>query len=269
MSQTIETNVIRAILNSDPVWSAYGLADLQPEFMRYCRWYPGQSEDGDGLALIFTALNPPVLLTVGADKAVVAALRRADLPPTVYISARDSHFAAIAAYYSFDEVRSMMRMALPPGRRGAAVSSTNGARAQEHADVVRLRRADAPAMKTLFAHGGAFTPDAFDPYQLDGGVFYGVPGATGEWLAVGGTHIVDWTTGVAAIGNMYTRPDCRGRGYAGMILAAIVAELQGRRVSNIVLNVDQRNQGAQRLYERHGFVKHCPFVEGIGVRHDG
>jgi hypothetical protein len=30
----------------------------------------------------------------------------------------------------------------------------------------------------------------------------------------------------------------------------------------IVLNVAQRNEGAARLYQRLGFVRHCAFVEG-------
>jgi ribosomal protein S18 acetylase RimI-like enzyme len=153
-------------------------------------------------------------------------------------------------------------MALPLGQRDRPVSTAD----RKRVDAERLGRADAPDLQTLFAHGGEFTPNAFDPYQLDGGVFYGIFGGPGELLAVGGTHIVDWSSGVAAIGNMYTRSDQRGRGYASVILAAIIAELRDRQVANIVLNVEQRNQGAQRLYARHGFVVYCSFVEGIGVK---
>ena len=79
-------------------------------------------------------------------------------------------------------------------------------------------------MRVLLAHGGPFTPDAFAEYQVKQGVFFGVEDGAGGLAAVGGTHIVDYTSGVAAIGNMYTRPDCRGRGYAGAILGAIVAK---------------------------------------------
>jgi GNAT superfamily N-acetyltransferase len=84
-----------------------------------------------------------------------------------------------------------------------------------------------PAVTALFAHGGAFTPDAFAAHQVESGVFYGVEDATGALAAVGGTHIVDYTRGLAAIGNMYTRPDCRGRGFASAVLAAIVASSAG------------------------------------------
>jgi predicted GNAT family acetyltransferase len=33
-----------------------------------------------------------------------------------------------------------------------------------------------------------------------------------------------------------------------------------------VLNVNQRNAAAIRIYERLGFERHCPFLEGSAVR---
>ncbi len=129
----------------------------------------------------------------------------------------------------------------------------------------RLTAADVTAVEALFAHGGPFTPDAFAAHQIELGVFYGVEDEHGELAAVGGTHIVDYAARLAAIGNMYTRPDCRGRGYASAVLAAIVTHLQTNGVETIVLNVDQRNTGARRIYERFGFVVHCPFIEGVAT----
>ncbi|MCE7989807.1 MAG: GNAT family N-acetyltransferase [Caldilinea sp. CFX5] len=48
---------------------------------------------------------------------------------------------------------------------------------------------------------------------------------------------------------MYTHPARRGKGYARALLSAIVTELQTRIVTTIVLNVDERNATARRLYE--------------------
>ena len=102
-------------------------------------------------------------------------------------------------------------------------------------------------LNALYACGGPFAPDAFEGYQLDNGVFFGVEGENGELIAAGGTHIVDWTYGIGAIGNMYTRPDQRGNGYAAAVLQGIVLALREGDVGNIVLNVDQRNVGAKRF----------------------
>lgn len=137
------------------------------------------------------------------------------------------------------------------------------------ADVARVQRlgpADAPALQRLYAQGGPFAPDAFDPYQLDNGLFYGVWEGPEELAAAGGTHIVNQAEQVAAIGNVYTRPDRRRQGLARAITQALVAGLQAADIRLVVLNVDQRNQAARTLYDALGFRVHCPYVEGVAVR---
>jgi ribosomal protein S18 acetylase RimI-like enzyme len=193
---------------------------------------------------------------------VQVSLTQAELPDEVYVSIPLEHRPVLAAYYDFAAgLCSMWRMVLAQERPQPDPAEV------DTSQVVRLGPGDAPAIRSLYAHGGSYTPDAFDPYQLDNGVFYGVlDGAGRALLAVGGTHIIDWTGGVAAIGNMYTRPDCRGRGLAGRVLTTIVHDLRARQVNTIVLNVNQRNAAARRLYDRHGFVVHCEFLEGVGRR---
>lgn len=251
-------SAIRNILRTDPIWSAYALMDLQPDFAPHCRWFTARASGGEGLALLYTGLEPPVLLTVGDAGAVDEALAQIDLPPRVYLSIREEHEPAVARRYDPSrDRRPMLRLSLP---REATLDPPQGA------SLVQLGRGDAERLCTLFAHGGDFAPDAFDPPQLDSGIFWGVTEegtANGALLAAGGTHIVDWQRGIAAVGNMYTLPDQRDRGHASSVLRALVASLRGRGVTNIVLNVDQRNADARRLYERHGFTVHCPFIEGI------
>lgn len=256
--------VIRQLLNQDPIWAAYALADLQPAFAPHCRWYTGD----DAVLLLFHALTPPILLTVGAPTAIAALLMEADqtaagLPKQVFISALPEHLPLLQRYYDFTQpdgntaLQQMMRMAFRHAEALTAVSTTAAA---------RLQPVDAPRIEQLLQHGGPFTPDAFDAYQLDEGVFFGLNDETGKLLAVGGTHIVDWHEGVGAIGNMYTHPAQRGKGYARLILGAIVKTLQQGGIHNIVLNVNRKNSTAMRIYEQYGFVGHCPFVEGIGVK---
>ena len=44
--------------------------------------------------------------------------------------------------------------------------------------------------------------------------------------------------------------------------SAVLEELIRRKVDDIVLNVSQSNDAAIRIYERLGFRRHCPFLEG-------
>ncbi len=254
---------VRRILSADPVWAAYALADLQPEFSADCRWMTAVTGAGDALALVYRGLDPPILLTMGEPQVLAAILAQVDLPDTIYVSISESHLPVVSCHYSFEEVRPMRRMAL--ANPEAAVRGEKPGAADPAVAVTRLTGACATDVVQLLAHGGPFAPDAFSPAQMDHGVFFGLY-AGEELLAVGGTHIVDFTSGGAAIGNMYTHPAYRRRGYSAAILRAIVRELLERSVTNIVLNVDQRNPGAEALYLAHGFIVHVPYFEGKGNR---
>lgn len=263
---------IRRTLDADPVWGVYALADLQPALAGDCTWQLQRTADGRaGLALLYAGLQPTILFTAGAPELVAECLATwaaaALLPPRAYLSMREEHEAVIQPWYdNRADRRPMLRMAL------TRPSEIAGATAGGPPRLIRLRPNDAPRIAALYAHGGPFTPDAFGAQQLDAGIFFGIeadPGADADQpalIAAGGTHVVDWQAGFAAIGNMYTHPTQRGQGYAGAILAAIVDTLRAGGVHTIVLNVDQRNVGARRLYEKHGFSVHCPYLEGIAQR---
>jgi ribosomal protein S18 acetylase RimI-like enzyme len=255
---------VRRLLDADPVWAVYALADLQPALVGDCRWLTGTSPDGDALVLLYQGLQPPVLFTLGQPAVLAAVLAQAaqdpaDLPHASYVSIREEHLPVVAGYYDLAaDTRPMRRMVLVDPQAALRTASAEYA-------VSRLNGTHVPDVQRLLARGGPFTPDAFSPSQVDAGVFYGVF-AGAELLAVGGTHVVDFTTGIAAIGNMYTHPDHRRRGHSAAVLRAIVRELLDRNVTTIVLNVDQRNPGAQALYLAHGFIVHVPYVEGKGNR---
>lgn len=252
---------IRRILYTDPIWAAYAIADLQPAYAAYCTWRAA-ANGGDALTMFYRGLTPPVLFSMGAPEVVggllAAQAEEGVLPAAAYMSIPDTHAETVDAYYDLSaDRRPMLRMAL---RRAVEVV------APPVPGLVLLHRDDVPRLRALYAVGGNFAPDAFQPAQVARGVFYGIEGPKGELLAAGGTHIVDWDAGIGAIGNFYTRPDQRHKGFAGALLAAIVRDLRKNFVDTIVLNVDQRNADAGRLYERHGFVVHCPFIEGVANR---
>jgi ribosomal protein S18 acetylase RimI-like enzyme len=132
--------------------------------------------------------------------------------------------------------------------------------------LLHLGPSDVPAIESLIAQSGSFAPDGFASYQVADGLFFGIADDCGGLAAVGGTHILNTEEGVAAIGNVCTHPDFRGRGYAKAITTEIVSQLRSAGVPVIVLNVIHENRTARRLYESLGFVEHCSFVEGIVAR---
>ncbi len=257
MNTTPDLQHIQSILQRDPIWSVYAIADLQPTFADHCRWSVVDDSRGQAVLLLFTALHPPILFAIGDEAAVALALAGDTWPAQIYVTLRPEHLPLMDVYYMLGEPHRMVRMVLSEGIRFTPPTTL---------PLVRLQPTDAAAIRTLYAHGGPFTPDYFDPYQLDDGVFYGVKDETGDLCAVGGTHIIAWEAGMGAIGNMYTHPAQRGKGYARAVLSAIVTELQTRNVTTIVLNVDESNATARRLYEQLGFTTYCSYVEAEGSK---
>lgn len=248
---------IRRILHVDPIWSVYALADLYPPFAAHSRWQAVQTEQEAGVLLLYGEFAPYVLFVTGDPTAVAQVLEMAELPEQVYFSVPEHLYETVSRWYdNHQDHRSMMRMVLRDG-------PTNGA------DMGQARPLDlshVQPLRDLYAHGGPFTPDYFTPLQVENGCFYGIFDSAGSLAAAGGTHVVCRPEGVAAIGNVYTRPDCRGRGYARQITSAIVAGLGRKGINTIVLNVDQRNRVAHQLYQTLGFADYCAFVEGVARR---
>lgn len=268
---TTDKPKLYAFLQTDPIWAAYAIGDLEPAHFSWCTWHVAEDAAGRlaGLALLYRRLDPPVLLTMGEPAAVAAILEQMALPLQVYVSAREEHLPLLLARYDFsaDRVRPMLRMAVTAETFRPAA----GGRGDPAPTLRRLGAADVPAIEALLAHGGPFAPDAFTPDQVDEGVFIGLEaqdgsdrgGETPPLQAVAGTHLVAPAWGVAAVGNVYVHPDWRGRGYGALVSSAVTADLLQRGLQ-VVLNVDQNNPAAIRLYRQLGFAVHCPFIEGIG-----
>jgi GNAT superfamily N-acetyltransferase len=210
------------------------------------------------VVLLFTALDPPIIFTMGPVAAVRMALWAMQMPERIYITARLEHYPLLAELYSFrGHAHQMQRMVLTDRTAVAFPAQPR---------LTRLGVHDGERLRQLYSLGGDFAPDYFDPYQLQDGVYFGVPDENGDLAAAGGTHILDRSEHIAAIGNMYTCSDQRGQGYGSAILQAVVVTLLGQSFQTIFLNVNPRNVGARRLYQRYGFTDYCLFMEGMGVR---
>jgi len=249
---------IRAFLQPDRPYAAYALGDLEPAFFVDCEWW-GAEHDGrlGTLALLYRGLEPPALFVMGEPAGLAAILGLALRPQQVNLLAKTIYLERIRAYYHIPRPAPMWRMAL---RRGDF-------RPAPAAGLVRLSpgyRAELDWLYHLGMEPGE-QPDAFTPLQLAQGVFYGVE-RDGRLVAAAGTHLVALAEGIAAVGNVFTHPSWRQRGYATACTSAVTAALFEMGVRDVVLNVAQDNATAIRIYERLGYRRYCPFVEGIALR---
>lgn len=235
-------NDIRTILRRDSRWCVYALGDLSPRMFPKCRWFTPD------LTLVLHDYGTSILFAMGSGS-IEEALREVTWP--VHLQVQSDALDAVARLAMVTEVKHMQRMTW---ERRAEIFNDDR--------VTRLAADDVDALNRLYADGTASgeSPDFFYPSMVTDGVFFGVY-EDGALVAAAGTHLVSPREGAAAIGNVYTRRDRRGRGLGRTVTAAVMGGLAG--IETVGLNVRADNAAAIRVYESLGFVRHCEFTEGL------
>jgi GNAT superfamily N-acetyltransferase len=255
MPPIAESSLIRSILERDRPWAVYALGDLSPGFAEHCRWFALQ-DGSPALLLLYHRFDPPVLFALGAPSRLRHLIREIEAP-VVSLHVRTETLPAIRRRYRPAEIRTMWRMVVDP----------ESFRPVAPDDASPLTPADIEAIARLYEDGHERNegPDFFDPSMVEQGTYSGVWEGE-ELVSVAGTHLVVPSEGVFAVGNVYTRHDRRGRGLGACVISAVVSSALGRGFPTVVLNVDQRNAAAIRVYERLGFRSYCDFAEGLAHR---
>jgi len=242
--QLTDKNEVRTILQRDRRWCVYALGDLTPRMFEKCQWFTPD------LTLVLHDYGTCILFAHGTGS-ITEALEHVRWP--VHLQVRTDALDEIARHASVTNEKTMIRMAW-------AAEGADRPDSTKH--VTRMTVDDLPAIERLYADGESRgqSPDFFYPSMITDGVFFGVYEGT-DLVAVAGTHLVARDESAAAIGNVYTRRDRRGKGYSRLVTAAVLNEL--RDFETIGLNVRHDNVPAIRVYESLGFVKHCDFREAL------
>lgn len=261
MPHRADPGEVRSILAADRAWSVYALGDLAPGFSDHSEWHTTTTPGQTALLLLYRAFATPVMFTLGPAPAVAALIEEIAAEPALYLSIRPEILPLVKARYNVSHEAAMWRMVLDPASFQLPPVASPPA--------VRLGRSDLPALRALFADGTdrGETPDFFEASMLEQGVFFGLYEGT-ALVAAAGTHLAAPSEGVAAVGNVYTRHDCRGRGLAARVTGAVTAELlrQSPPLEVIALNVNQANVPALTVYERLGYRRYCAFYEGLAEK---
>jgi RimJ/RimL family protein N-acetyltransferase len=253
MPRTTDRSQIRAILRSEERWSAYAIGDLAAGFFEYCDWRVAP-DGGNGLVLIYRGFDTPVLIAVGQPALIEPLIDEIEEVPRLFLHIRPEIVPIIEARYADCQTWAMCRMFLEPKRYQPAPTK----------QAVRLDFTELQTLQRLYSDGEATgeSPDFFSSRMLSQGIYFGLFEGS-DLIAVAGTHLVIPEEGIAAIGNVYTRRDHRGRGHAATVTSAVTNELLRMNLRTIVLNVDQRNETAVRVYQRLGYEKYCQYYEGL------
>ena len=232
------------------------LGYLDPAYAPECRWF-GRLEDGAvrTLVLVYEGMSRPAMFVSGRADGVSPLLRqlRGELPERVLGRVANGLLDAVkTVYHPTGEMRMMMRMGL---NRTTFRGRDNG---EDDPDVVQLSHRDTAAILQTYA---VWPDHFFDPYQLGSGYYYGIRGDDGVIASIAGIHTVSEQYDVAAIGNLVTHPDYRGRGYAKRTTAVLLRHLF-ERVGLVTLDVQSGNVPAIRTYQHFGFQPSAEYFEG-------
>ena len=255
MPRLTDPAAVRRILQTDSRWAVYALGDLAPHRFAHSTWLhvPG---DEPALVLLYREFSTPVLVAVGRPAAVRPLLDEVH-EESMFLHVQPGIVDLLRPRYRMDHENAMWRMILDPTR-----FPSGGAEG-----VVPLGMDDLTALQRLYADGepAGEVPHFFFPSMLEDHAFFGIWEGS-DLITAGGTHLVEPAEGIAAIGNIYTRRDRRGRGLATRVTHAITAELLRRGLPIIALNVVQGNAPAVHVYEKLGFARYCPFVEAEAIQ---
>ena len=241
-----DKSTIETFLRGNAFLNIYGLGDLDDFFWPYTTWYALTDTAGvQAIALIYTGGSLPCLHALAEDDKVIYTeeLLRCLIP--ILPRSFDAHLSLglesiLAEHYALRPHGRHYKMAL---RDKSLLSNFDVSQA------TGLSMSHLNEIISLFKK--AYPGNFFEPRILETKQYYGIR-QSGELVSAAGVHVYSRRYRVAALGNITTHPDYRGKGY-GTIVTARVCKSLLYDIDHIGLNVKADNTSAVKCYERLGF----------------
>jgi GNAT superfamily N-acetyltransferase len=248
VSETSDRPMLRAFLETDRLYAAYALCDLDEREFLKTRWGMA-TVDGRPISVVlqYAGYSPQPLFVMGENAGISAILDSIIRPRTAYVAAKIQHLAAFSDLYRVDVGPPMVRMWVDQ----AHFKPVSG-------PVERLLPVEIGDLNRLYQLGFASWLPAS---AIIDGIYYGVR-VDGKLVSAAGTHVISPMARLAVVGNVMTHTDFRGRGYATAVTGAVTAELL-KFCDQVVLNVRADNPPALAAYRRLGYQVYLTFEERL------
>ena len=245
---TDDRALLRSVLETDRLFAAYAICDLEDREFARTRW--ALAWDGDrpvALVLEYHGPTPQPLFAMGRPEGIEVILREVIRPRVAYVAALPTSMPAVESLYRADPGPPMVRMWVDRARFRPYPAT-----------VQRLLPVEIGELNRLYQLGFAsWLPSS----AIADGVYYGLR-VNGQLVAAAGTHVISPSARIGVVGNVLTHLDYRGRGFATAVTGAVTAELL-RTCDQVVLNVRSDNPPALNAYRRLGFAEHLRFEERL------
>ncbi|HUF52172.1 MAG TPA: GNAT family N-acetyltransferase [Dehalococcoidia bacterium] len=251
VSALTDRETIRELLEPNRAYSAYALAQLDPELFRRNTWYVSSGPTGRALLVHSKSVLGNALFALGEPAALDVALSLHSGPRFAFGSLNLDHRPVVRKYFLMTRPQLMLRMSVTRETFSPPPMQTQ-----------RLRGADLFAVNRLYSLEGG--PTAYRAEHLDEAVYYGVYNGR-QLIAIAGTHVVSRSERIAVVGNVFTHPRFRGQGLATATTGAVTRELL-EHCDLVVLTVEQANTAAVKVYGSLGYQTQCELHETPLVR---
>lgn len=249
---------IEAFLRKNVFLHIYSIGDLDDFFWPYTIWY-GWEEAGEiqAVALLYTASPDPTLLAISERQDVMWELVRSIfhiLPERFYAHLSPAVAEAAKLQCKIKSYGKHYKMGL---------MNTSMLYDIDCSQVVRLTENDLDEIAVLYEEG--YPNNWFNARMLQTKQYFGLR-LMNRLVSAAGIHVYSEKYKVAALGNIVTRPDYRGKGFGKAVTARLCQSLT-EHVDNIGLNVKADNVPAVALYEKLGFEIVGEYYEIMVLRH--
>ena len=244
-------DALHHLLERQRAYATFAIGCLDPRHASSTEWWQAESSDGSALLMHAHTGIGPSLFAMGDPAALEVALSFHPGPLFTFATFQIEHTPIMERFFSIVNRQPMQRMIV-----------TRAAFRQTGKKAIRLTASDLSRVNRLYGkEGGQYTSR-----HLQEGLYYGVT-QDGELVAIAGTHVISPSEGVAVVGNVYTHPKYRNRGYATAATAAVTEELLSS-CATVALTVDPKNTPAVRAYRKLGYSAEGLLMESPARRRD-
>jgi ribosomal protein S18 acetylase RimI-like enzyme len=242
---------IYSFLSKSPEIQLYLIGDLDDFFWPHTEWFVlYENREILSVALLYSGMNPPTLLLF-YDKDPFPPLElmsaiKSKLPEKFNVHLSIGLIDIFGKENIITNYGQNLRMILT--REPEIVKDKN---------IRRLTLHDLPAMLELYSV--AYPNNWFDSRMVDTGKYFGY--FTGTALTgIAGVHVYSAEYRIAALGNIATHPDHRGKQIAFKLTSVLCCDLM-KNVDIVGLNVKSDNLAAISSYRKAGFVVKSEYDE--------
>lgn len=246
-----DKKILEKSLRRDAALNIYQIGDLDDFFWKYTTWYGDEAHEPKNIVLVYAGVTPPTMIALSDYVSGMFELLKnvkQNLPEKFFCHLTPGLIDVFGREAIIEDYGLHYKMTL---------KNLNTEIKIDEEKIRQLTIDDIEIIKHFYSF--SYIGNWFDKRMLETGMYYGYF-ENEELIGIAGIHIYSPEYRVAAIGNVTTHPEHRGKGIATQVTYKLCTELL-KKVDIIGLNVMPDNEAAIRSYKKIGFEVTAEYEE--------